>query len=60
DFSTGDLNIYADRLYVPSWANVSGLVASGTPGLTITQSTNNPKLMVFKQGGSDIGYLNLT
>ncbi|GLC89323.1 phage tail spike protein [Lysinibacillus piscis] len=40
--------------------NLNGFVASSTQGLSITQSTNNPKVMVFRRYGADIGYLTLS
>lgn len=59
NFSTGFFNIYANELYVPPQTRVNGIVKSATYDLEITLSTNNNKLLVVKQRGSTLGYIEL-
>lgn len=60
DVNTGDFNIYADELYVPLSTDIYGILKSGTSNLEITLSTNSDSILVVKQAGSTLGYIQLT
>ena len=60
DVNTGQFNIYADGVYFPLHANTYGILKSATSNLEITLSTTTDKLLVVKQAGYTLGYIQLT